>query len=93
MHQRSQNGRAVYFAGYIGIHETINALSGNQHMYDSDALREKRRRHRPTSARRRRPLERRDRLRLQPVQHAERKPLRPFSPLDTAEFGVIEGDR
>ncbi|AJF71397.1 MULTISPECIES: anaerobic ribonucleoside-triphosphate reductase [Raoultella] len=36
-----KNGRASISLGYIGIHETINALSGNQHMYDSDALREK----------------------------------------------------
>jgi ribonucleoside-triphosphate reductase len=36
-----KNGRASISLGYIGIHETINALSGNQHMYDSEALREK----------------------------------------------------
>ena len=36
-----QNGRASISLGYIGIHETINALYGNQHMYDSEALREK----------------------------------------------------
>lgn len=36
-----QNGRASISLGYIGIHETINALSGDAHMYDSAALREK----------------------------------------------------
>ncbi len=36
-----KNGRASISLGYIGIHETINALYGNQHMYDSEALREK----------------------------------------------------
>jgi ribonucleoside-triphosphate reductase len=36
-----KNGRASISLGYIGIHETINALSGDTHMYDSDALREK----------------------------------------------------
>ncbi|KAB1818567.1 anaerobic ribonucleoside-triphosphate reductase, partial [Klebsiella pneumoniae] len=35
-----KNGRASISLGYIGIHETINALYGNQHMYDSKALRE-----------------------------------------------------
>ena len=42
-----KNGRASISLGYIGIHETINALFGNTHMYDSDALRE---RHRHCSA-------------------------------------------
>lgn len=36
-----KNGRASISLGYIGIHETINALYNNQHMYDSEALREK----------------------------------------------------
>ena len=36
-----KNGRASISLGYIGIHETINALFGNKHMYDSAALREK----------------------------------------------------
>ncbi|STD25487.1 anaerobic ribonucleoside-triphosphate reductase [Enterobacter asburiae] len=36
-----KNGRASISLGYIGIHETINALAGDTHMYDSEALREK----------------------------------------------------
>ncbi|WP_369073428.1 anaerobic ribonucleoside-triphosphate reductase, partial [Campylobacter coli] len=36
-----KNGRASISLGYIGIHETINALSGNQHIYDSETLRAK----------------------------------------------------
>ncbi|SQA99266.1 Anaerobic ribonucleoside-triphosphate reductase [Cedecea neteri] len=36
-----KNGRASISLGYIGIHETVNALFGNQHVYDSEALREK----------------------------------------------------
>ncbi len=37
-----KNGRASISLGYIGIHETINALSGGQtHVYDDDALRAK----------------------------------------------------
>ena len=37
-----KNGRASISLGYIGIHETINALCGNQvHVFDDDALREK----------------------------------------------------
>ena len=36
-----KNGRASISLGYIGIHETINALFGDTHMYDSEALREK----------------------------------------------------
>ncbi|SQI83387.1 anaerobic ribonucleoside triphosphate reductase [Klebsiella oxytoca] len=36
-----KNGRASISLGYIGIHETINALFGNKPMYDSEALREK----------------------------------------------------
>ncbi|MGR5065135.1 anaerobic ribonucleoside-triphosphate reductase [Photobacterium sp. DNB22_13_2] len=37
-----KNGRASISLGYIGIHETINALYGNDtHVYDSDALRDK----------------------------------------------------
>ncbi|MGQ0286570.1 anaerobic ribonucleoside-triphosphate reductase [Pasteurellaceae bacterium 22721_9_1] len=35
-----KNGRASISLGYIGIHETINALYG-QHIYDSDNLRQK----------------------------------------------------
>lgn len=37
-----KNGRASISLGYIGVHETINALFGNKtHVYDSEALREK----------------------------------------------------
>jgi len=37
-----RNGRASISLGYIGLHETLNALSGNQvHPYDADYLREK----------------------------------------------------
>lgn len=37
-----KNGRASISLGYIGIHETINALYGTEeHVYDSEALREK----------------------------------------------------
>ncbi|EGA70637.1 anaerobic ribonucleoside triphosphate reductase [Vibrio sinaloensis DSM 21326] len=37
-----KNGRASISLGYIGIHETINALFGTeQHVYDDSALREK----------------------------------------------------
>ncbi|UMX67801.1 hypothetical protein MJ560_03325 [Klebsiella pneumoniae] len=33
-----KDGRASISLGYIGIHEIINALYGNQHMCDSEAL-------------------------------------------------------
>ncbi|WP_158162433.1 anaerobic ribonucleoside-triphosphate reductase [Grimontia hollisae] len=37
-----KNGRASISLGYIGIHETINALYGTEeHVYDSEVLREK----------------------------------------------------
>lgn len=36
-----KNGRASISLGYIGIHETINALYDNQHIYDSELLRQK----------------------------------------------------
>ncbi|KKD59753.1 ribonucleoside-triphosphate reductase [Grimontia sp. AD028] len=37
-----KNGRASISLGYIGIHETMNALYGvEEHVYDSEALREK----------------------------------------------------
>ncbi|WP_394204054.1 anaerobic ribonucleoside-triphosphate reductase [Shewanella waksmanii] len=37
-----KNGRASISLGYIGLHETINALYGNQtHVYDCDTLRAK----------------------------------------------------
>ncbi len=38
-----KNGRASISLGYIGLHETINALYGHtqEHLYDSDTLREK----------------------------------------------------
>lgn len=37
-----KHGRASISLGYIGIHETINALFGNQtHVYDNEQLREK----------------------------------------------------
>lgn len=36
-----KNGRASISLGYIGIHETINALYGNQHVYDSERLQAK----------------------------------------------------
>lgn len=36
-----KNGRASISLGYIGIHETINALYGQGDIYDSDELREK----------------------------------------------------
>lgn len=36
-----KNGRASISLGYIGIHETINALYGNQHIYDNAQLRQK----------------------------------------------------
>ncbi|MBS0849646.1 anaerobic ribonucleoside-triphosphate reductase [Citrobacter sp. JGM124] len=36
-----KNGRASISLGYIGLHETINALFANQHVYDSPVLREK----------------------------------------------------
>ncbi|NKF50401.1 anaerobic ribonucleoside-triphosphate reductase [Shewanella sp. WXL01] len=37
-----KNGRASISLGYIGIHETINALYGNdKHVFDDEALREK----------------------------------------------------
>ncbi|QYJ92501.1 anaerobic ribonucleoside-triphosphate reductase [Shewanella spartinae] len=37
-----KNGRASISLGYIGLHETINALYGNEtHVYDSEALRAK----------------------------------------------------
>ncbi|MDY4316795.1 anaerobic ribonucleoside-triphosphate reductase [Pectobacterium actinidiae] len=37
-----KNGRASISLGYIGLHETINALFGNQtHIFDDDALRAK----------------------------------------------------
>ncbi|KHN90120.1 anaerobic ribonucleoside-triphosphate reductase [Pectobacterium actinidiae] len=37
-----KNGRASISLGYIGLHETINALFGNQtHVFDDDALRAK----------------------------------------------------
>ncbi|WP_025821731.1 anaerobic ribonucleoside-triphosphate reductase [Shewanella marina] len=37
-----KNGRASISLGYIGIHETINALYGNEiHLFDNDTLRQK----------------------------------------------------
>ncbi len=36
-----KNGRASISLGYIGIHETINALYPNSHIYDDETLREK----------------------------------------------------
>lgn len=37
-----KNGRASISLGYIGIHETVNALFGNQtHVFDNEQLREK----------------------------------------------------
>ncbi len=37
-----QNGRASISLGYIGVHETINALFGTEaHVYDDAVLREK----------------------------------------------------
>lgn len=36
-----KNGRASISLGYIGIHETINALYHQGHVFDSDVLREK----------------------------------------------------
>jgi ribonucleoside-triphosphate reductase len=37
-----KNGRASISLGYIGVHETINALFGNQtHVFDASQLREK----------------------------------------------------
>lgn len=36
-----KNGRASISLGYIGLHETINALFGNQHVYDNPRLGEK----------------------------------------------------
>ncbi|MGY6772724.1 anaerobic ribonucleoside-triphosphate reductase [Gallibacterium sp. ZY190522] len=36
-----KQGRASISLGYIGIHETINALYGQGHIFDSDKLREK----------------------------------------------------
>ncbi len=37
-----KNGRASVSLGYIGIHETINALYGNgMHVYDDETLRQK----------------------------------------------------
>ncbi len=57
-----KNGHASISLGYIGIHETINALFGNTHMYDSDAARKTS----PLFSACAMPLtrERRDRLRL-----------------------------
>ena len=40
--QLFENGRASISLGYIGVHETINALYGtNKHIYDSEYLRQK----------------------------------------------------
>ncbi|MFC0908296.1 anaerobic ribonucleoside-triphosphate reductase [Pasteurella multocida] len=36
-----KNGRASISLGYIGIHETINALYGDKHIYDDEQLRQK----------------------------------------------------
>ncbi|TCP95604.1 ribonucleoside-triphosphate reductase class III catalytic subunit [Cricetibacter osteomyelitidis] len=36
-----KNGRASVSLGYIGIHETINALFGDTHIYDNATLRQK----------------------------------------------------
>ncbi|MFZ7109140.1 anaerobic ribonucleoside-triphosphate reductase [Avibacterium avium] len=36
-----KNGRASISLGYIGIHETINALYPQQHIYDNEQLRQK----------------------------------------------------
>jgi ribonucleoside-triphosphate reductase len=36
-----KNGRASISLGFIGIHETINALFGKEHMFDSETLRAK----------------------------------------------------
>ncbi|QUJ06556.1 hypothetical protein KCP69_26210 [Salmonella enterica subsp. enterica] len=36
-----KNGRASISLGYIGIHETINALFGGEHLYDGEQLRAK----------------------------------------------------
>lgn len=36
-----KHGRASISLGYIGLHETINALFANQHVYDSQVLRDK----------------------------------------------------
>lgn len=36
-----KNGRASISLGYIGIHETINALFGHMHIYDDESLRQK----------------------------------------------------
>lgn len=36
-----KNGRASISLGYIGIHETINALYGSKHIYDDESLRRK----------------------------------------------------
>ena len=36
-----KNGRASISLGYIGIHETVNALYGSGHIYDNETLRQK----------------------------------------------------
>ncbi|QCR34975.1 anaerobic ribonucleoside-triphosphate reductase [Nissabacter sp. SGAir0207] len=36
-----RHGRASISLGYIGLHETINALFGNRHVFDDEALRAK----------------------------------------------------
>ncbi|VEA34136.1 Anaerobic ribonucleoside-triphosphate reductase [Salmonella enterica subsp. enterica] len=59
-----KNGRASISLGYIGIHETINALFGGEHLYDSEQLRAKGIAIVGTSASGRGSVERRDRLRL-----------------------------
>ncbi|GAM57198.1 ribonucleotide reductase of class III [Vibrio ishigakensis] len=87
-----KNGRASISLGYIGIHETINALFGTQeHLYDAPELREK-------------ALEMIDYLKSKVNQWTEETGYgfslygtpsenlcSRFARIDTKEFGVVEG--
>ncbi|MGL9733519.1 MAG: anaerobic ribonucleoside-triphosphate reductase [Symbiopectobacterium sp.] len=79
--------------GYIGAHETINALFGNQiHMFvDNEQLREKAvsivaRLKAATES-----VERRNRLRFQPYSTPSENLCNHFYRIDTFKFGVIPG--
>jgi ribonucleoside-triphosphate reductase len=85
-----KNGRASISLGYIGIHETINALSATSICTTAKRC-VKRRRHRPAPARRRRPWKEETGYGFSLYSTPSENLCDRFCRLDTAEFGVIEG--